>query len=230
MALLKEQIQHIPTKWQPILSKWFSGTTKNTIEKEYQKECETFSGILPAFPPLERIFRCFHYFDPEGTKVVILGQDPYHGPGQATGLCFGVEKGQRKPPSLRNIEKELLSDLNITLEDPTLEKWAKQGVLLLNAALTVRQQTPLAHMKWWSPLTDAIVAYLNKNHSGIIFVAWGGFAHRKLNGIDLSKHHLLVSSHPSPLSATRAYREFPSFRNSRPFSQINSYLASPIHW
>ena len=108
--------------------------------------------------------------------------------------------------------------------------FAKQGVLLLNAALTVRQQTPLAHMKWWYLFTDFVVDYINHHCTNVVFVAWGAFAHKKLEKIDLNKHHLLISSHPSPFSVSRMYRTFPSFKGSRPFSRVNEHMDPPIQW
>lgn len=223
-------IAKIPTQWKPVISEWFRGKEGKQIEENIRVEQTTFGEILPSFPSLSQIFRCFHYVHPQDIKAVILGQDPYHGPHQAIGLCFGVTSTTKNPPSLRNIEKELQADLGIPLDDSTLEKWAKQGVLLLNAALTVRQQTPLSHMKWWHPFTDFIIEYLNKHGKGVVFVAWGAFAHKKLSKINLQKHHLLISSHPSPLSASRPYRQYPSFKGSQPFSRINGCLQTPIAW
>ena len=227
--MLFQEIERLPTGWRTVLSTWFQEHGKS-IEENYKKEAETCGEMLPTFPPKQDIFRCFRYFHPEQTKVVIIGQDPYHGPKQAIGLCFGVDSSMKKPPSLKNIEKELQSDLSLPLEDTTLEKWAKQGVLLLNAALTVRQQTPLAHMKWWHLFTDFIVDYINRHCTKVVFVAWGAFAHKKLGNIDLNKHHLLISSHPSPFSVSRMYRTFPSFKGSRPFSRVNEHMDPPIQW
>jgi uracil-DNA glycosylase len=188
---------------------------------------------LSIYPKNESIFRCFNYFDLNETKVVILGQDPYHGPNQATGLCFGVNNNCKPiPPSLKNIAKELKSDLNIDLSDWTLENWAKQGVLLLNSALTVTQGKPGSHMKIWSNFTKSIIDFLNKQEKSIIFVAWGAFAHNKLQNID-KKHKLIVSSHPSPLSVYKKYKNFPPFSGSKPFSKINEILKEEnkhINW
>ena len=180
---------------------------------------------VPTFPSPENIFRCFNYFNIEDTKVVILGQDPYHGDNQATGLCFGVSEGVRAPPSLKNIQKELLHDVGIILKSLSLEGWAKQGILLLNSALTVRKKNPSSHMTVWLPFTKYIIDHLNKTQKSIVFVAWGAFAYDKLKDMNIKKHELIVSSHPSPFSVSRPMKSFPSFRHSRPFTQINEYCA-----
>ena len=196
------------------------------INESYVAAVETFSGTLEVFPPKHNIFRCFQYFDISDTKVVILGQDPYHAqPGQATGLCFGVENGTKTPPSLRNIVAELETDLGVTLTDESLEHWAKQGVLMLNATLTVLQGNPNAHAKWWSVFTQFVIDVLKARQGQIVFVAWGAFAYDKLHDVSVGgRHKLIVSSHPSPLSCTKTFKNFHSFRGSRPFSSINAML------
>lgn len=189
-------------------------------QKEFYKE----NNIdLTIFPKIENIFKCFTYFEPNNTKVVLLGQDPYHGPNQATGLCFGVNNNNI-PPSLKNIAKELKNDLNLILKDYSLENWAKQGILLLNASLSVIQSKPGSQMKLWNHFTDFIINELNNCNHKIIFVAWGAFAHNKLKNVDLNKHSMVISSHPSPLSVFKPYKNFPSFNNSKPFSKINELL------
>ena len=202
-----------------------------TIHKERNKFNEAGVEILPH---QDQVFRCFNYFEPKDTKVVLLGQDPYHGKGQATGLCFGVNESQKIPPSLRNICKELKNNINIELSDCTLEKWAKQGVLMLNAALTVVEHSPTSHMKHWISFTEYIIELINKEAENVVFVAWGAFAHNKMQHIDQNKHRLLISSHPSPLSATKNYKTFGCFMGSAPFSKINNYLQEknldPIQW
>lgn len=175
------------------------------------------------FPKHENIFKCFNYFEPNNTKVVILGQDPYHGPNQATGLCFGVNNNNI-PPSLKNIIKELKNDINIELNDYSLENWAKQGILLLNASLSVIQSKPGSQINLWNNFTDFIINHLNNNENNIIFVAWGAFAHKKLKNIDINKHDIIISSHPSPLSYYKSYKNFPAFNGSKPFSKINELL------
>ena len=219
-----ELVNTIPTDWKQVISNY---PNLKDIETFLKRERTLFSYgpiPLPTFPEPENIFRCFHYRNIANTKVVILGQDPYHGPGQATGLCFGVNKDVKPPPSLKNIMKEIKKDCDGELNDITLEKWAKQGILLMNAALTVRKKSPASHMKIWLPFTKYIINYLNKNCNGIVFIAWGAFAYDKLINIDISKHRLLVSSHPSPLSAYRTFGAAPAFIGSNPFSKINKYL------
>ena len=178
---------------------------------------------LQIFPSNEYIFRCLHYFEFNETKVVIVGQDPYHGFNQSTGLAFGINNNIKIPPSLQNIKNELKSDLNIELGDQTLEKWAKQGVLLLNTSLTVVQGKPGSNMNLWNIYTTNLIYELNKLDN-LIFVAWGAFAHNKLKDIDLMRHKIIISSHPSPLSCFKKYGNFPCFKGSKPFSKINNML------
>ena len=223
---LQTAVEHLTTGWKEVLlayPEW------DTLESEYKKKVETFDDFMKIYPPMENIFRCFNYFEPRDTKVVLLGQDPYHGEGQAIGLCFGVEEEMKNPPSLRNIEKELLADVGVKLTSSTLENWAKQGVLLLNASLCVLHKSPGSCMKMWKPFTAYILDYLNKKTKKVVFVAWGAFAYGRLEGIDTEKHTLLVSSHPSPLSANRSYKQHPSFIGSHPFSRIHSHLEK-IKW
>ena len=212
-------INDIPTDWKKVLLDY---PDLDQIQSFLKREKILFDSSLPIFPAPENIFRCFHYRNVANTKVVILGQDPYHGKGQAIGLCFGVNKETKVPPSLRNIIKELGKDGK--LKDTSLEQWAKQGVLLLNTALTVRQKSPASHMKIWLPFTKYIIHHLNETQKNIVFIAWGAFAYDKLAYIDQTKHKLLVSSHPSPLSAYRMFGEAPAFKGSQPFSKVNEYL------
>ena len=214
-------IQMITTDWKDILLAY---PQLKDIETFLSSERDVYGDSVPTFPSPEHIFRCFNYCNISDIKVVILGQDPYHGDGQAIGLCFGVN--ERPPPSLKNIQKELLSDTGNKMTDVSLEAWATQGVLLLNTALTVRRKTPASHMKIWLPFTKYIIDYLNKTQERIIFVAWGAFAYNKLQNIDKDKHGLIVSSHPSPFSAHRPFKQFPAFLGSRPFSKINEWLTS----
>ncbi len=185
------------------------------------------------FPSHENIFKCFNFCEITEVKVVIIGQDPYHGPNQATGLSFAVNNNIKTPPSLRNIINELKNDVNIELSDKTLETWAKQGVLLMNSAFTVLENTPGTHIKLWNDFTDYIISKLN-SYENLIFVAWGAFAFNKFKLIDTNRHHLIVSSHPSPLSCFKPFKEFPAFKDSKPFSKINNKLQewnkSSINW
>jgi len=192
------------------------------------------SNKKEIYPLYENIFKCFNYCDISEIKVVIIGQDPYHGYNQATGLAFAVNNNLPIPPSLRNIINELKSDIGTDLIDTSLEHWAKQGVLLLNSSLSVIQSTPGSQMKLWSVFTDHIISKLNEQANPIIFLAWGAFAHKKLSTVDVNKHHIIVSSHPSPLSYYKKYKQFPQFKDSKPFSKINDILINqtdtPIDW
>lgn len=178
------------------------------------------------YPAYKNIFKCFNYCDISEIKVVIIGQDPYHGHNQATGLAFAVNNNIPIPPSLRNIINELKTDIGVDLIDTSLEHWAKQGILLLNSSLSVIQSTPGSQMKLWSLFTDHIISKLNEQANPIIFLAWGAFAHKKISRVNTDNHHIIVSSHPSPLSCYKNYKQFPQFKNSKPFSKINNILIS----
>lgn len=175
-----------------------------------------------VYPPGSRIFAAFDTTPWSKVRVVILGQDPYHGPGQANGLCFSVAPGVPFPPSLRNIFKEMQADLGAPPpKDGDLTPWARQGVLLLNATLTVRAHAAGSHQnQGWEAFTDEVVAELNRHPRRLVFVLWGSYARRKAAGIDRNRHAVLTAPHPSPLSAHRG------FFGSRPFSQVNEILNS----
>ncbi len=181
------------------------------------------------FPPGSQIFKAFELTPVPQVKVVILGQDPYHGLGQAHGLSFSVPDGVPAPPSLKNIFKEIESDLGIHMSGyPNLENWARQGVLLLNAVLTVRSGEAASHSKiGWTEFTDAVIKYISDNCEGVIFMLWGNFARSKRDLIDRSRHHVLEAAHPSPLARG-------AFFGCRHFSQANNLLAAqgrtPINW
>nr|MCR4570488.1 uracil-DNA glycosylase [Bacteroidales bacterium] len=181
------------------------------------------------YPPGSQIFRAFELTPVDQVKVVILGQDPYHGPGQAMGLSFSVPDGVPAPPSLRNIFQEVETDLGIRMSGrPNLEKWARQGVLLLNAVLTVQAGQPTSHSRaGWQEFTDAVIRYLSENREGIVFLLWGRFAAEKAALIDSSRHHVLLAAHPSPLARG-------AFFGCRHFSKTNQILVSegktPIDW
>jgi uracil-DNA glycosylase len=182
------------------------------------------------YPKDEEIFRAFELTPLDKIKVVIIGQDPYHGPNQAHGLCFSVQNGVKIPPSLGNIYKELQDDLNILpAKHGNLTAWAKQGVLLLNSVLTVEQAKPAAHQnKGWEQFTDKVIELINQQERSVVFVLWGAYAQQKGKMIDRKKHLVIHSAHPSPLSAYRG------FFGSHPFSQINEFLLqrgqNPIDW
>lgn len=181
------------------------------------------------FPPGSQIFRAFELTPLENLKVVILGQDPYHGAGQAHGLSFSVPDGVPAPPSLKNIFKEIESDLGVRMSGCTdLEKWARQGVLLLNAVLTVRSGEAASHSrKGWEEFTDAVIRYISDNCEGVVFMLWGNFARSKASLIDTARHYVLEAAHPSPLARG-------AFFGCRHFSRANEALAAsgrtPIDW
>ena len=181
------------------------------------------------YPPGSQIFRAFDLTPLDDLKVVILGQDPYHGPGQAHGLSFSVPAGVPAPPSLKNIFKEIESDLGVKMSGyPNLEKWARQGVLLLNAVLTVRCGEAASHCKFgWEEFTEAVIRYISDICEGVVFMLWGNFARTKSELIDHSRHCVLEAAHPSPLARG-------AFFGCRHFSKANEYLTSigrtPIDW
>lgn len=191
-----------------------------------EKECREAT----VYPPKEMWFEALRLTGYYDTKVVILGQDPYHGAGQAHGLSFSVRSGIRIPPSLRNIYKELETDLNIPPSSSgNLTHWANQGVLLLNTVLTVREGVPGSHQnKGWEVFTDAVIEALNKRQKPVVFILWGSHAQKKGSRIDFERHMVITSAHPSPLSARRG------FFGSGPFSQVNEFLVKqgmcPIDW
>ena len=195
------------------------------FDKPYFKKLTEFVNQEYAqhtcYPKYSNIFSAFNHSPFDKTKVVIIGQDPYHGPNQANGLCFSVKDGIKHPPSLVNIFKEIEIDLGaIYPESGNLQRWADQGVLLLNATLTVREHEPGSHQKkGWEKFTDAVISKLSDERSDIVFMLWGGFAKKKAKLIDFNKHHILTSGHPSPLSANRGYW----FGNNH-FSSCNNLL------
>lgn len=215
----------INKKWDIIL--------KDEFHKPYFKELGIFVKQeyknKQVFPPYEHIFDALRFTDYDEVKVVILGQDPYHGLGEAHGLSFSVHNNIKTPPSLINILKELRNDLNIIRNESDLTDWAKQGVLLLNSIMTVEKDKPLSHKnKGWEIFTDTIIKKLNEREDPVIFVLWGSFARSKKEFITNTNHIILESVHPSPLSANRG------FFGSRPFSKINNNLIkrgkTPIKW
>lgn len=218
---------NLPPAWRAVLGQEF--------EQPYMHNLRNFLNAEQAagkviYPPQEQIFNAFTYTDFDQVRVVILGQDPYHGPHQAHGLSFSVQDGIKFPPSLQNVFKELHSDLNIAPPmSGNLTAWAQQGVLLLNAMLTVEQKKAGSHQKQgWEQFTDAAIRALNEQRQGIVFVLWGSYAQKKGAFIDSTRHLVIKEVHPSPLSAYRG------FFGSSPFSQINHYLSqqgqTPIDW
>ena len=205
----------INKKWDIIL--------KDEFKKDYFKNLGIFVKneykTKQVFPPYQNIFDALRFTDYDEVKVVILGQDPYHGLGEAHGLSFSVKEGVSMPPSLQNIFKELYSDLGIKRNKSDLTDWAKEGVLLLNSIMTVVKDSPLSHKdKGWEIFTDTIISKLNDREEPVIFVLWGSFARSKKTLITNSRHKIIEAVHPSPLSAHRG------FFGSKPFSKINTYL------
>ena len=181
------------------------------INKEYKEKI--------VYPPKRDILRALKLTDYNDVKVVILGQDPYHGENEANGLSFSVNEGIKLPPSLKNIYKELYDDLGITKTTGDLTSWANQGVLLLNSVLTVLKDTPTSHSKiGWQEYTDAIIKKLNEREKTIVFILWGNYARSKKNLITNKRHYIIESTHPSPFSANSG------FFGSRPFSKTNEFL------
>ena len=198
----------------------FEDLTTNWLDiiSEYDKnQKEKFTYFLDQdvtiYPKTKNIFKCFNYFDIENTKIVILGQDPYHGPNQATGLCFDINDNCKYPPSLRNISKVLG-------KKPDFNSWAEQGVLLLNTSLTVIEKTPGSHIKYWKPFTKYIITKINQICNNVTFILWGAHALKHIEYIDLKKHNIFISSHPSPLSCFKNLKEHPSFMTSDIFNKI----------
>lgn len=213
--------------WQPWLAEQFTQPYMQTLRDFLRAEKNARKVI---YPRSENWFHALEATALEQVKVVILGQDPYHQPGQAHGLCFSVPAGVKTPPSLVNIYKELHSDLNIApVNHGYLESWAQQGVLLLNSVLTVEQSRAGSHQgKGWETFTDAVVEVVNRQTNNVVFLLWGSYAQKKGAMIDQQRHLVLKAPHPSPLAAHRG------FFGCRHFSQANQYLQShgrePINW
>jgi len=224
----------MPENKSPKLHESWREVLKEEFEKEYFLNLKNFlkeeKEKFTVFPPGKLIFSAFDHTPFNNVKVVIVGQDPYHDDGQANGLCFSVSDGIKKPPSLQNIFKEINSDLGLAIpETGNLEKWANQGVLLLNATLTVRAHNAGSHQKkGWETFTDRVISVISEKREKVIFMLWGKFAQSKVNLIDTDKHYILYAAHPSPLSA------YNGFFGCKHFSQTNTILEKigkePIDW
>ncbi|RUT03159.1 uracil-DNA glycosylase [Dulcicalothrix desertica PCC 7102] len=220
------EITKLPISWQVVLAEEF--------EKPYFKQLQEFLALerqtQTIYPPEEDVFSAFELTPYHDVKVLLLGQDPYHDENQAHGLCFSVKPGIKTPPSLVNMYKELKDDIGCDIPSTGyLVEWAKQGVLMLNAVLTVRAHTANSHKnKGWEKFTDAVISQVNQKSDPVVFVLWGGYAQKKLKLIDTTRHIVIQSAHPSPLSAHNG------FFGSKPFSKINAALEacnkSPINW
>lgn len=208
-----------------IAPSWKEGL-KSEFEKPYFTQLINFVkqeyGAHTVYPPGKEIFLAFDSTDFRRVKVVIIGQDPYHGAGQANGLCFSVREGVTMPPSLKNIFKEIYSDLGKPIpKSGDLQRWADQGVLLLNATLTVRASSPGSHQnKGWEQFTDAVIREISEKKNNVVFLLWGAYAQKKGEIIDRTRHLVLMSPHPSPFSADRG------FFGNKHFSKTNAYLKS----
>ena len=221
-------------KTEPKIEKEWLEVLRSEFEKPYFAELKAFlteeKKQYRVYPPGSRIFAAFDYTPFSKVKVVILGQDPYHGDGQAHGLCFSVPDGIALPPSLVNIYKELSTDLGIAVpKSGNLENWARQGVLLLNATLTVRANQAGSHQRHgWENFTDEVIRQLSARHTGLVFILWGSYAQAKEALIDTSRHFILKAVHPSPLSVYRG------FFGCRHFSKTNALLIQagkePVDW
>lgn len=217
----------IHPSWEKVLQPEFESSYFQDlitfVKSEYKKSS--------CFPQGSQIFNAFNSCPLEQTKVVILGQDPYHGSGQAHGLCFSVPEGIEPPPSLRNIFKEIETDLRYSPpKNGNLDSWASQGIFLLNATLTVRAHKAGSHQKkGWETFTNRVIQLLSKEKENLVFILWGGYAKQKIKLIDPKKHLILTSGHPSPLSANRGF-----WFGNRHFSKCNTYLKTknktPIDW
>ena len=216
----------IEQSWKNALADEFGKPYFESLVRFLHKEKTKGKRI---FPPGSQIFRAFDLTPVDKVKVVILGQDPYHGPGQAHGLSFSVPEGVPAPPSLKNIFKEIETDMGVRMSGyPNLENWARQGVLLLNAVLTVRSGEAASHSKiGWEQFTDAVIRYVSNNCEGVVFMLWGNFARGKRELIDHSRHCVLEAAHPSPLARG-------AFFGCRHFSRANAWLTAagrtPINW
>ena len=197
---------------------FFAENSSNIVATENEIDKDKY------FPDKSLIFRSFKLCNFEKIKVVILGQDCYHGEGQANGLCFSVNEGMKYPPSLRNILKEMSND-GIIRTSSDFTNLAKQGILFLNSSLTVVEKTPGSHLQLWESFTDNVIKYISEKKENVVFILWGNFAKKKKKFIDIDKHHILEGTHPSPLSANRG-----GFFNKYYFSEANKYLKQQIDW
>lgn len=226
MAEIKSEVK-LDSSWKNHLVGEFASERMVRLKSFLQSEYKTGKKIYPRG---DEYFAALNLTPFDKVKVVIVGQDPYHGPGQAHGLCFSVRDGVRFPPSLQNIFKELHSDVGVPIpKSGSLTKWAEQGVLLLNAVLTVEEGKAAAHQgRGWEEFTDKIIHVLNEQKENLVFILWGSYAQKKAAFVDRKKHYVIEAVHPSPLSAHRG------FFGTKPFSKTNAYLRSKgiaeINW
>ena len=217
-------MNNVAVKLAETLNNDWKMVLNSTISEAYFQDLALFLdkdvNSYDIFPPKDQIFAAFQRCSFKQTKVVIIGQDPYHGAGQAQGLSFSVPPAFLLPPSLRNIYKELYDDLKVIRNDGDLRSWADQGVLLLNAVLTVRSGEPNSHAKrGWEEFTQKVIQILSEEKQNVVFVLWGAYAQKLAKSIDSKRHFIIQAAHPSPLSANRG-----GFFKTKPFSKINEYL------
>ena len=222
---LREQVRQLNTNWKNLLAQY---PHWELLELEYVTGLSQANSLLcSVYPPTQNIFNCFNHFDIENTRVIIIGQDPYHGAGQANGLAFAVNKGVKTPPSLRNILCNVSSSFNSQSHTQTdLLHWAQQGVLLLNSSLSVREGKPGSHSYIWKEFTQWVLSQLVAQKTKAIPVMWGAHAHSvaEKSGLVNKEKLGLVTSHPSPLSVMKEYRGHPPFFNSKTFIRVNELL------
>lgn len=229
MHSLKDNINNLETDWKNILLS-IDNNKIELIDDFLKNEKNNYDNLMKIFPNYELIFSAFNHFDLKDLKVLILGQDCYHQDKQAHGLCFSVQDDVKIPPSLKNIFKELETDIDFKIpKSGNLQSWAKQGVLLLNSSLSVRESSAGSHINIWEPFTDDIISYISNNTENIVFILWGNFAKKKKKYINIDKHFILESNHPSPLSANRG-----GWFGCKHFSKCNEILKSinksEINW
>ena len=225
--MLKPLIEQLNTDWKDILLEIYikNEVEFKQIENYISKEYHTFKIISDILPPKNKIFNAFNFFEFKDTKIIILGQDPYHQKGQANGLCFSVNDGIKIPPSLKQIFKEIKNDIGTdTPKSGNLERWAKQGVLLLNTALTVRESKPGSHSKIWEKFTNLILTYISEHLDNCVVFLWGNHA-KKYKSIFSNNFHILEATHPSPLSSNRG-----GWFGTNHFSKCNNIIKIPIKW
>lgn len=227
LTYLSPALARVHPAWKTVLRQPAIAAKLAEIDRQL---CQQQQDGKTLFPPPPQVFNALSFAAPADVKVVILGQDPYHGDGEAMGLSFSVPEGVRVPPSLRNIYKELAADLGLGVPaSGDLSHWAQQGVLLLNSVLTVERDKAGSHGKLgWQMVSDALIDAVNRDNAGCVFLLWGNWAHTKAERIDTSRHLVLTAAHPSPLSASRG------FHGCRHFSQVNAWLIArgrqPVRW
>ncbi|POA97977.1 uracil-DNA glycosylase [Chromobacterium sinusclupearum] len=227
LTYLSPALARVHPAWETVLRQPAIAAKLAEIDRQL---CQQQQDGKTLFPPPPQVFNALSFAAPADVKVVILGQDPYHGDGEAMGLSFSVPEGVRVPPSLRNIYKELAADLGLGIPaSGDLSHWAQQGVLLLNSVLTVERDKAGSHGKLgWQMVSDALIDVVNRDNAGCVFLLWGNWAHTKAERIDTSRHLVLTAAHPSPLSASRG------FHGCRHFSQVNAWLIArgrqPVRW